>query len=178
MKGIPLPKTDGPSVACECGAGIGRVTKGLLLDFCDRSDLVESSERLLFASPEYIGIDASKCRFFATELQEWDPPKKKYSILWIQWVLCYLTDEDIVKFLQRCGESLVDGGIIVMKENTCADVAFVLDVDDASATRSIPYWLDLIFKAGLKVTHHKMQDDFPDDIYPVPMFALQPVSQS
>ena len=68
LKEIPLPKADGPSTACECGAGIGRVTKGLLLDFCDRSDLVESSERLLFASPEYIGSDASKCRFFATEL--------------------------------------------------------------------------------------------------------------
>jgi len=177
LKGIPLPKTEGPSVACECGAGIGRVTKGLLLDFCDRSDLVESSERLLFASPEYIGNDAYKCRFFAKELQDWEPPEKKYSIVWIQWVLCYLTDDDIVKFLQRCSESLVDGGIIVMKENTCADPAFVVDVDDASATRSIPYWLDLIFKAGLKVTKHQMQDDFPDDIYPVPMFALQPVSQ-
>lgn len=174
MKQITLPKTDSPSVACECGAGIGRVTKGLLLDFCDRSDLVESSERLLFASPEYVGNNSYRCRFFASELQDWEPPTKKYSIVWIQWVLCYLTDDDIVKFLRRCGESLVDGGVIVLKENTCADEAFVVDVDDASVTRSLSYWLDLIFQAGLKVTHSKWQDDFPDDIFRVPLLALQP----
>lgn len=163
-------------MACECGAGIGRVTKGLLLDFCDRSDLVESSERLLFASPEYIGNNSYKCRFFASELQEWEPPQRKYSVVWIQWVLCYLTDDDIVQFLARCGESLVDGGVIVLKENTCVEQAFVVDVDDASVTRSVPYWLDLIFKAGLKVVHHKWQEDFPDDIFPVPILALQPNS--
>jgi galactose mutarotase-like enzyme len=176
VKNLKLPpkSTTTPSVACECGAGIGRVTKGLLLDFCDRCDLVESSERLLYASPEYIGGDASKCRFYCFGLQEWEPTAAKYTIVWIQWVLCYLTDEDIVKFLQRCKASLVEGGVIIMKENTCANEMFVLDVEDASVTRSLQYWLDLISKAGLQVVKQTYQDDFPDDIFPVPMLALQP----
>jgi len=73
------------SLACECGAGIGRVTKGLLLDFADRSDLVESSSRLLFSAPEHIGDARShKCRFFCTELQDWVPGAKHYSIIWVQ----------------------------------------------------------------------------------------------
>ncbi len=93
-----------PSIACEVGAGIGRVTKGLLLDVCDRCDLVESSARLLSAAPEYIGSAASsKCRYYCSELQDWQP-SKKYTVVWIQWVLCYLTDADIVICLQRCGE--------------------------------------------------------------------------
>jgi protein N-terminal methyltransferase len=173
MKEISLPKTGKPSVACEVGAGIGRVTKGLLLKMCDRCDLIESSERLLYASPEFIGNDAYKCRFFASELQDWVPTENKYTMIWIQWVLCYLTDDDIVKFLGRCRDSLVDGGLIILKENTCVDEAFVVDVDDASVTRSLPYWLDLIFKAGLRVSHQAWQRDFPDDIYPVPMLALR-----
>lgn len=161
-------------LACECGAGIGRVTKGLLLDFADRCDLVESSSRLLGAAPDHVGVNQShKCRFFCSVLQDWQPGVNKYSIIWIQWTLCYLTDFDIVQFLIRCSESLVDGGWIILKENTCAEEAFVVDVADASITRSLEYWLDLIAKSGLQLKHMTTQDDFPDDIYPVPMLALQ-----
>lgn len=116
---LPSKQENKSSLACECGAGIGRVTKGLLLDFADRCDLVESSSRLLFSAPDHIGDPQSqKCRFFCTELQDWKPAADKYSIIWIQWTLCYLTDFDIVRFLRRCSEGLVDGGWIVLKENT------------------------------------------------------------
>lgn len=60
-------------VACECGAGIGRVTKGMLLDVCRRCDIVESSSRLLSAAPDYIGDESYRCRFFCAELQNWQP---------------------------------------------------------------------------------------------------------
>lgn len=163
-----------PSTACEVGAGIGRVTKGLLLDVCDRCDLVESSARLLSAAPEYIGSAASsKCRYYCSELQDWQP-SKKYTVVWIQWVLCYLTDADIVTCLRRCGESLVPGGVVILKENCCQDETFCVDVDDASVTRSLPYWQDLIYQAGLRVVRQTWQEDFPEDIFPVPMLALQP----
>jgi galactose mutarotase-like enzyme len=171
---LPSMPENKASVACECGAGIGRVTKGLLLDFADRCDLVESSSRLLFSAPDHIGDSQShRCRFFCTELQDWVPGSNKYSIIWIQWTLCYLTDFDTVRFLRRCSKGLVDGGWIILKENTCAEEAFVVDVDDASITRSLEYWLDLIAKSGLQVKRLKYQDDFPDDIFPVPMLALQ-----
>lgn len=173
LKKLDLPQMK-PILACECGAGIGRVTKGLLLDFADRCDLVESSSRLLFSAPEYIGDEQShRCRFFCTELQEWIPRKNRYAIIWIQWTLCYLTDFDIVRFLRRCADSLIDGGWILLKENTCNEEAFVVDVDDSSITRSLEYWLDLVGKSGLQVKRLEWQDDFPDDIFPVPIIALQ-----
>jgi len=171
---LPSKSESTPYVACECGAGIGRVTKGLLLDFVDNCDLVESSSRLLFSAPEYIGDNQSnKCRFFCTELQDWVPKADRYAIIWIQWTLCYLTDFDIVRFFRRCSEGLVEGGWIILKENTCEDKAFVVDVDDASITRSLEYWLDLIAQSGLQIKHLKWQDGFPDNIFPVPMLALQ-----
>ena len=160
--------------AAECGAGIGRVSKGLLLPLgVPRCDLVESSSRLLFAAPDYIGEDAGRCRFYCQGLQDWAPKKQSYSLIWVQWVFCYLTDDDAISFLRRCGEGLVDGGMIVMKENTCDDTDFVLDRQDASVTRSVPYLLKLIDKAGLSVVLQKFQSNFPSSIFPVPMIALE-----
>ena len=74
--GIDSVLQDG--LACECGAGIGRVTKGLLLDVCKRCDVVESSSRLLSAAPDYIGRESHRCRFFCSELQDWLPQASKY----------------------------------------------------------------------------------------------------
>lgn len=95
------------------------------------------------------------------------------ALVWFQWCAIYLTDADIVALLKRCKKSLVPGGLIVLKENTCENEAFVLDVEDASLTRSLPYWRRLIQQAGLCVVLEGHQDNFPDDIFPVPMLALQ-----
>jgi protein N-terminal methyltransferase len=159
---------------CECGAGIGRVSKGLLLPLgVRRCDLVESSKRLLSVAPGYIGDpDASRCRYICDSLQTWEPPKDTYTIIWIQWVLVYLTDMDIIKFLTRCGEALKSDGVICLKENTCDGELFVLDKDDASVTRSVPFLLKLIEAAGLIVVHQETQVDFPEEIFAVPMIAI------
>lgn len=48
--------------ALDCGAGIGRVTKNLLLPlFEDSVDLLEQSEKLLRAAPDYIGDTGLGC---------------------------------------------------------------------------------------------------------------------
>jgi protein N-terminal methyltransferase len=164
------------STACECGAGIGRVTKGLLIPWgFQHCDLVESSSRLLSAAPEYIGDTASaQCRYYCQSLQDWTPRSQTYDVIWVQWVLCYLTDEDAIAFLQRCKEGLRNGGVICLKENTCVgeDEDFVVDVDDASLTRSVRYWKALAQKSGLRVVLDKFQDNFPDQIFPVYQLAL------
>lgn len=41
--------------------------------------------------------------------------EEKYDCIWIQWVFSQLTDEDGIKFLKKCKESLNEGGIIMMK---------------------------------------------------------------
>ena len=148
-----------------------------------RCDLVESSTRLLAAAPAYLGdAVASRCRFFAVRLHEWEPPPQTYTVIWIQWVLSYLTDQDIVQFLRRCGKALVDtpGALIVLKENvssSSADDEYSYEVDDqdASVTRSLLYWKHLIRQAGLRVVYEKWQQGLPDDIFAVPMLALEVV---
>jgi galactose mutarotase-like enzyme len=160
--------------ACECGAGIGRVSKGLLLPLgVPRCDLVESSARLISVAPDYIGEEASKCRFYCSGLQDWVPVASTYSIIWIQWVLCYLTDYDAVRFLKDCGSALVNEGYICVKENTCTDEDFVVDLQDASVTRSVSYLKFLADQAGLQLVLETLQTTFPSDIYPVPMLAFK-----
>jgi galactose mutarotase-like enzyme len=181
------------STACEMGAGLGRVSKGLLLPLgFQRCDLIESSSRLLSAAPDYLGDhDAARCRFYCTSLQDWTAPATNtYALIWIQWVFCYLVDDDAIAFLRQCKEALVDGGIICLKENSCctnsssSDITFnnedaddfVLDVEDASVTRSVPYLTHLAEQAGLRVVLMRLQDNFPHQLFPVPMLALEPAS--
>jgi hypothetical protein len=83
-----------------------------------------------------------------------------------------LTDEDLVEFFKRCAVGLRRGGVIVLKDNTCTDVAFVVDREDASVTRSLPYILAMVRLAGLRVVLEEYQEDFPKNIFPVPMLAL------
>lgn len=44
----------------DCGAGIGRVTKNLLLPRCKHIDLIEQSPRLLHAAPQYLASGISE----------------------------------------------------------------------------------------------------------------------
>eukprot|EP00957_Ditylum_brightwellii_P009905 747270-Ditylum_brightwellii.AAC.1 len=64
------------------------------------------------------------------------------------------------------------GGVICIKDNMYTEEAFILDVDDASVTRSLPYLLNLTKQAGLNVVFQRMQESFPEDIFPVPMIAF------
>ncbi len=61
----------------------------------------------------------------------------KYDIVWVQWVLCYLTDEDLIAFLHKCKTHLVDqkNGMVYVKENV-HDTSFYVDKEDNSVVRS------------------------------------------
>ena len=37
-----------------------------------------------------------------TGLQKFKPEEHVYDIIWIQWVIGHLTDEDLIAFLKRC----------------------------------------------------------------------------
>jgi protein N-terminal methyltransferase len=173
------------STSCECGAGIGRITKGLLLPLgIKQCDLIETSPRLIQFAPTYIGQEhVSKCNFICQGLQTFQPipSDDKYDIIWIQWVIGYLTDWDLVSFLSRMGKSLRrPDGIIVIKDNCCNEMAFLADCDDSDITRSFHYLMAIVKESGLKVVNDLKgdpmiwwQEDFPDDIWPVPMIALQ-----
>lgn len=89
--------------ALDCGAGIGRITKFLLTDLFDKVDLVEQNPIFLEQARSYMGNKISKVtNFYPEGLQHFRPESNKYDVIWIQWVLGHLTDNDLVNFLLSC----------------------------------------------------------------------------
>eukprot|EP00126_Sphaerothecum_destruens_P010684 Sdes_comp20791_c0_seq4m17004 len=119
--------------ALDCGAGIGRVTKRLLLPLFDEVDLVEQNSTFLERAKDYVCSDRAK-NFYCSGLQDFTPEKGRYDLIWCQWVLGHLTDEDMIEFFQRCKSGLSSGGFICVKENLTKE-GFLVDKDDNSVTR-------------------------------------------
>ena len=69
-----------------------------------------------------------------------------YDVVWCQWCLGHLSDEQLVRFMKQAQASLRQGGIIVVKENCCAEAKLgepesVYDPDDSSITRQDSWYL-------------------------------------
>ncbi|KAG7388398.1 Alpha N-terminal protein methyltransferase 1B [Phytophthora pseudosyringae] len=167
----------GCHAAADCGAGIGRVSKLLLLPMFDRVDLVEQSPRLLRGVLQYMGEDeALRARvrdLYCMGLQDFDPAPASYDLIWMQWVLVHLTDLDLVRYLKRCKKALTANGFIVIKENIFQTAEpYDLDRQDSSITRSAVYYKSIFQQAGLTLLAERRQRHFPEELYPVKMYAL------
>ena len=99
--------------AADCGAGVGRVSKDLLLRFFAHVDLVEPSAHLLAAARARLGeavaaggacggragarLVGQPRAFLQCGLQAWNPAPATYDVVWVQWALLYLTDGEMRK---------------------------------------------------------------------------------
>ena len=120
LEGMP----DDPCSALDCGAGIGRVTKAVLLPAVAGSvTLVDQSERWLQTAKKYLEHEADRCHFINCRLETYQP-SSSFDIIWIQWTLQYLTDEDVVHLLQNLSAGLTPQGVIVLKENNMSQDSF------------------------------------------------------
>ncbi|KAJ6846778.1 alpha N-terminal protein methyltransferase 1 [Iris pallida] len=165
-------------VALDCGSGIGRVTKHLLLEHFHEVDLVEPVSHFLDAARESlvgdgdVGVDEHRAvNFFCVPLQEFTPAPQRYDVIWVQWCIGQLADDDFVSFFRRAKAGLKPNGFFVVKENV-ARKGFVLDKEDRSITRSDSYFKELFDRCGLYVYSTKDQKGLPEELFPVKMYAL------
>ncbi|KAH9490204.1 N-terminal Xaa-Pro-Lys N-methyltransferase 1-A [Bulinus truncatus] len=162
-----------PKYALDCGAGIGRVTKRLLLPIFENVDMVEQDKHFCDNAKEFIGSEASRVgSIFCSGLQDFTPEENKYDLIWTQWVLGHLEDNHLIQFFQRCKKGLAEGGVLIAKENVLEDGKKTFDEIDSSYTRTKSELKTCINKAGLNIISEQKQKDFPKDLYPVYMFAL------
>ncbi len=104
--------------ALDGGAGVGRVTKHVLLRRCERVTVLEPCERWLKQSRRYLGHKRStRCAFVCERLEAHEPPAAAYDLVWLQWCLQYLTDEDAVRALRGLARGVGPNGVIIVKEN-------------------------------------------------------------
>lgn len=159
--------------ALDCGAGIGRITKHLLLPLFQTVDLVDVTQEFLDKAKSYLGEDGKRVgHYFCSGLQDFIPERGRYDVIWIQWVIGHLTDEHLVEFLRRCREALRPNGLIVIKDNVSYE-GVVPDEVDSSVCRDLPIVRRLAAEAGLRIVREEQQTNFPKEIYQVHTLALR-----
>lgn len=173
----PLSRPSRKRRALDIGAGIGRVTQDVLLHLVDEVVLVEPVPKFLAQaqsrSPTFKGIaDKAKGVLFVRDtLQAFDPRKPVdgngknvyayagaplktregdagYDVVWMQWCLGHMSDEELVRLLKASRASLrlphnddpKTAGLIVVKENCCSEAsddepATIFCEEDSSVTR-------------------------------------------
>lgn len=175
FKTKPAP---GRGRVADCGAGIGRISKNLLIQYFDKVDLVEQDEtfcekaRLALQKTDKLG------QIYNVGLQNFEPDNEKYDVIWNQWVLSHLKDDHLVYYLRKCSKGLKKNGCIVIKENFTSSEKVEFDPKDSSVTRPLSAMRQLISEAGLRVIRETRQTNFPKGLYPVHILALRPALSS
>ncbi|XP_056395764.1 N-terminal Xaa-Pro-Lys N-methyltransferase 1 isoform X2 [Hyla sarda] len=167
------PNKTGTSCALDCGAGIGRITKRLLLPIFKNVDMVDVTDKFLSKAKSYLGEDAKRIGdYYCCGLQEFVPEPNRYDVIWIQWVIGHLTDSHLVDFLKRCKAGLRPNGLIVIKDNMTQE-GTIMDEVDSSVCRDMDLVRCLIRQAGLAVLAQERQENFPEEIYHVYSIAMR-----
>ncbi|GAO18702.1 uncharacterized protein UV8b_00038 [Ustilaginoidea virens] len=163
--------------ALDAGAGIGRISKGLLVKVADEVDIVEPIAKFTKAIRGHAGIRTIS----NVALQDWQPGTARYDIIWTQWCLGHLTDQQVVLYLRTCREALTPDGLVVVKENLSTSGSDDFDETDSSVTRQDSKWKSLFHRAGLAVVRTDEQRGFPETpgqrLLPVQMYALRPAEE-
>eukprot|EP00918_Siedleckia_nematoides_P103495 GHVU01225910.1.p1 GENE.GHVU01225910.1~~GHVU01225910.1.p1 ORF type:complete len:202 (-),score=24.57 GHVU01225910.1:386-991(-) len=160
--------------AIDCGAGIGRVSKGLLCPRFQVVDMLEPVAKHIEKAKEELK-ETNVDRFFNVPLEGWTPDAGlKYDCFWVQWCALYVTDDDLKSFLKKAASALNEQGVICVKENVVMDGGFQCDVQDNSLMRTHAHYLRLFDEAGMKVLMMKRQTGFPPGLFPVYMYCMRP----
>eukprot|EP00061_Rhincodon_typus_P008702 g31548.t1 len=78
----------GVGCALDCGAGIGRITKRLLLPMFKVVDMVDVTESFLTKAKAHLGEEGNRVgNYYCCGLQDFVPQPQRYDVIWIQWVI-------------------------------------------------------------------------------------------
>mmetsp|Transcript_76921 Transcript_76921/g.220255 ORF Transcript_76921/g.220255 Transcript_76921/m.220255 type:complete len:288 (-) Transcript_76921:70-933(-) len=180
--------------ALDLGAGIGRVTEGVLRHHCEHVDLVEFVQKHLQKAKEKLSpAPAAKKKgctfaFHNAAVQKFDIPAQHYEFIWCQWLLMYLTDADALSLLRRLGPGIAADGMLVVKENVSTpDKLTYFDGADGelweggdggsgpvSVVRTELHYEDLFQRAGLLVKDQQLQQDPAGKTMDMALFVLVP----
>lgn len=169
-------KVPGKKLALDCGAGIGRVSRNLLMPLFETVDLVEQDAAFAEKARELCTAEGvrrnSLGEIYNLGLQEFSP-SHKYDLIWSQWVLGHLTDRDLVAFFRRLQQGLQPGAYFCMKENVTATKTVVKDEEDSSVTRPLEFYERFLKEAGFRIVRKVRQQNFPKGLFPVYMIACK-----
>lgn len=161
-----------PFRAIDCGAGIGRVVKSVLINYFDEVDIVEQEEKFVYTCNEEFKGESKVKDIYQASLQQFQF-KKKYDLIWIQWCMENLEDKDLLSFLIRCKDALTKKGMIIAKENLSDEDKEIYSSVDNSKVRTLSQLQSLFKKSGLIINRQFYHPNWPEDLLSVGVFVLK-----
>lgn len=137
-------------------------------------DLVEQDEKFCNKARETLAKSGRLGVICNIGLQNFEDTGVKYDVVWSQWVLGHLLDDDLISFFKKISKVLDKNGMIVVKENFTKGNETIPDDKDSSVTRPISYFKKLVKQADLKIIKEVHQTNFPKALFPVYMIAMRP----
>eukprot|EP00818_Percolomonas_sp_WS_P005894 CAMPEP_0117434698 /NCGR_PEP_ID=MMETSP0759-20121206/85_1 /TAXON_ID=63605 /ORGANISM="Percolomonas cosmopolitus, Strain WS" /LENGTH=229 /DNA_ID=CAMNT_0005226193 /DNA_START=192 /DNA_END=877 /DNA_ORIENTATION=+ len=194
-----IDETNSPNTCLDVGAGIGRVSKNVLInvfprlvvdflepnqDFCKRAmkDLPRVNLRNLFCTvaqnfsvtvdqerQPQANVDEHVLLHVATKKHQW-VLAEPYDLIWIQWAILYVEDSALIHMLSEFGS--IGSRHLVIKCNTTRGDVEHLDEEDGSIIRSEKQVRMILHQSGWKVLHHTKESyrGF-EDLFPVHTFG-------
>lgn len=175
LEGMILTNKINPGIVLDCGAGIGRVTSSVLINYFEKIDIMEQDEKFCCKCKETFTDNPKIRNIFQSSIQGFNFKNGndllKYDVIWIQWCVENIEDDDLLEFLIKCKNALNINGLVIVKENIVAK-GKVFIKEDFSKVRS-----DIIFKkiftnAGFKICKHFHHPNWPKDLMKVSVFVL------
>ena len=184
LNGLILTNQLKPEYALDCGAGIGRVTSNVLINFFNNIDLFEKNENFVKKCEEIFKNIPKIKNIYLSSLENFNF-KQKYDLIWVQWCLENLEDEDLIPFLNKCKENLNDKGKIIVKENCYYDEndedennnlhnkEYEYSNEDFSKQRLDSFYINLFINNGFKIINHFINPNWPKTIMPLIVYVLE-----
>ncbi len=157
------------------GAGIGRVSQGLLVNFFHKVSLLESNPD--FLDKAKTSIDPNRLsQVYPIRIGDEFQTDERFDLVWIQWVIIYSSDAELIGFLRTAAKALSPGGMIGLKDNILASAgdAVLFDEEDHSVCRTAKHLERLFEEAGLVLVEKALQKRMPPGLFPVWMYMLRP----
>lgn len=155
----------------DCGAGIGRVTQYVLLNFFSNIDILERDEKFIKYCRKNFANNKSIANIYHESLESFKY-SNNYDLIWIQWCVEELMDDDLTNFLIRSKNALNKNGLIVLKENIISDGrAFWQSIHQK--IRSPELFAKIIKDCDLEIIKYYVQKDNLNEILDVGIFVLR-----
>jgi SAM-dependent methyltransferase len=184
LNGLILTKQLKPGNALDLAAGIGRVTEFVLSNFFKEIDLVEKDKKFIDKCKVKFSSNEKIKKIYMESLENFKF-EKKYDLIWIQWCLENLEDEDLDPFLKKCYDNLNEDGIIIVKENLYNvegegeeeeeeedNYQFKYSELDYSKQRPDAFYINLFIKNKFKIKLHFLNPNWPEDMMPLCVYVL------
>jgi len=170
MEGLIINKQINTGTILDVGAGIGRIAENVLINYFDVVDMLEQDLKYSLYAKTVLGNNSRVRNFYNSSIQSFEF-ENSYDVIWIQWVLENLEDDDLQVFLSKCFKSLNKGGLLLIKENIVSKGCRYM-TEDFSKVRSDITFKKLFDKCGLKIIKHFHQPNWPKDMLKVSIFLL------